>query len=386
MRKNNKLLIGVLYLLFFVVIIGYLFLHNKGLTSFSLVSSYVRGLLTKKTVSEPNIYLKQSVVEEESAVINVVDKVSPAVVSVVEKTVDFDPFSGPVSSQQGIGTGFIVDPTGVIITNNHVVSDLNADYSVVMKDGKSFDVKKIHRDSINDIAILEVKSKDLPTVELGDSSKLKVGQKAIAIGNALGQFSNSVTVGVVSGLARQVTASGPFGVAEKTYNDVIQTDAALNPGNSGGPLLNLHGQVIGVNVATTRGADNIGFAIAVNTLKPILSSFRESGRIIRPYLGVSFSMVTKDIANFRRLPEGAFVTRVGTNTPAEKAGIERGDIITAIDGRAINEKNPPDVEIGQKHKVGDKVKITLDRQGAVTTVEATLAEAPEQQSPPNLGE
>ncbi len=383
MQKNNKLLVGVLYLLFFVLIIAFLFINNKGINSFSSISSYVKKLFARRDAPQTSTYLKQSVVEEESAVIDVVDRVSPAVVSVVEKTVDFDPFSGPVSTQQGIGTGFIVDPLGVIITNNHVVSDLSADYSVVMKDGKSFDVKKIHRDSVNDVAILEIKSKGLPTVELGDSAKLKVGQKAVAIGNALGQFSNSVTVGVVSGLARQVTASGPFGVAEKTYNDVIQTDAALNPGNSGGPLLNLHGQVIGVNVATTMGADNIGFAIAVNTLKPILASFRESGRIIRPYLGVSFSMVTKDIANFRRLPEGAFVTRVGVDTPAERVGIERGDIITAIDGKAINEKNPPDVEIQQRHKVGDKVKITLDRQGDVITVEATLTEAPEQQSSPN---
>ncbi|MBI4091224.1 PDZ domain-containing protein, partial [candidate division WWE3 bacterium] len=202
------------------------------------------------------------------------------------------------------------------------------------------------------------------------------GQKAVAIGNALGKFSNTVTVGIVSGLARRVTASGAFGENAKTYNDVIQTDAALNPGNSGGPLLNLEGQVIGVNVATTRGADNIGFAIPVNSIKPILDSFKEAGRIIKPYLGVSFEMITRDLAEFGRYPEGAFVSRVGENSPAEKSGIKRGDVITKLDGRAINERNPLDSEIQQKHKVGDSITLTIDRRGEEIKLEAVLEEYP----------
>ncbi|OGC49820.1 hypothetical protein A2716_00455 [candidate division WWE3 bacterium RIFCSPHIGHO2_01_FULL_40_23] len=376
----NKKLSGILFFLLFIFILFGVFLNfNKGFSVRSFLSDLKNKILKGEfTEIKTNILLKQSVVEEESAVIRVVENVSPAVVSIVEKTVGFDPFSGPVSSEEGIGTGFIVDTLGVVVTNSHVVFNTSADYSVVLKDGSSYDVKKIHRDTLNDLAILELSAKNLPVVELGDAEKLKVGQKAIAIGNALGQFSNTVTVGVVSGLARQVTASGPFGESPKTYNDVIQTDAALNPGNSGGPLLNLYGQVIGVNVATTRGAENIGFAIPVNRLKPILESFKESGRIIRPYLGVNFSMITKDISGFSRFPEGAFVRGVGVATPAERAGIERGDIITKMNGRGISEKNPLDLDIQANNKVGDRVRVTLDRNGEIITVEVTLEEAPQE--------
>lgn len=374
---KNNFLRGIVYLGIFIILLGAAFATNSKNLAYlnSVKSSLLSGELFK---SKSKVILRQSVVEEESAVIDVVDKVSPSVVSVIEKSVNFDPFSGPVSSENSIGTGFVVDSNGLIITNNHVVANSSSQYSIVTKDGVTYDVKKIHKDPLNDLALLEVDAKNLPAVELGDSSVLKVGQKAIAIGNALGEFSNTVTVGVVSGLGRQVTAGGFFGEDSKTYTDVIQTDAAVNPGNSGGPLLNIHGQVIGVNVATSRGAENISFAIPVNRIKPVIQSFEETGKIVRPYLGVSFRMIPKNLAQVRNLPEGAYVQQVGLDTPAEQAGLKVGDIITNFDGKPVNEKTPLDVEIQQNHKVGDTVKIVVNRQGSSVTLTATLSEAPEQ--------
>lgn len=322
-----------------------------------------------------NVITNQKVVEEESAVIKTVEDVSPSVVSIVYRREEFDPFSGPITSNEGIGTGFIVDDTGLIVTNAHVVSLDEADYSVVLKDGSTYQVTRVSLDEASDLAILEIEGKDLPVVDLGDSSAIKVGQTAIAIGNALGQFSNSVTVGVVSGLARELTASGAFGDA-KTYENVIQTDAALNPGNSGGPLLNLSGQVIGINVATTRGADNIGFAIPVNVLKPLLEGYLKEGRLIRPYMGVTYTMITEDIARLRDFPQGAYITRVMENTPASEAGLERGDIIVEFDGVELTGDQTLSSLIRQ-NKAGDKIELVVDRDGEKLNIEVTLEEMPQ---------
>lgn len=376
MQRIKRILPGLLSLFIFIFIIGGVFIYGNRNFSYKSFVTSLKSFFSFKGAT--TTFLKQSVVEEESSVISVVDSVSPAVVSIVEKTVDFDPFSGPISQESGIGTGFIVDANGIIVTNNHVVSDTAAQYSVVLKDGMTYDVTKVHRDSLNDLAIIEVTAKDLPTVEIGDSSKVKVGQKAIAIGNALGQFSNTVTVGIISGLSRQVEASGAFGSEAKTYNDVLQTDAALNPGNSGGPLLNLSGQVIGVNVATTRGAENIGFAIPSNHLKPVLESFRENGKIIRPYLGVSFKIITRDLSKLNGFPQGAFITAIGPGTPAEDAGLKKGDIVTKIDDKDISEINPLDAEIQQNHKIGDKIKLLVARGSRYYQLDATLKEAPQE--------
>lgn len=323
----------------------------------------------------PRSLFNREIVNEESTIIDVVDNVSPSVVSVVVKTVNFDFFSGPSLSEEGIGTGFIVDENGLIVTNSHVVDDTSGEYSVVTKDGDTYEVKKIHRDPASDLAILEINAQGLPEIELGDSDVLKVGQIAIAIGNALGRFQNTVTVGVVSGIARQLRASSMFGEA-KLYENVIQTDAALNPGNSGGPLLNSAGQVIGINVATSFGADNISFAIPVNVLRPLLETFVKEGRIIKPYLGVNYTMITKGISSLRRLPEGAFVQRVIANSPADKAGIERGDIITEIDGISLSTESSLATVIS-KLKVGQKSKITVDREGETMILETVIEEMPE---------
>lgn len=318
---------------------------------------------------------KRIVIDEESEVIKVVEKASPAVVSVVAKSIDLDPFTGPVDDQRGVGTGFITSDNGVILTNNHVVNDEANQYQIITKDNRTFPVETINRDALNDIAILTVKASSLPTLELGDSSKIKVGQKVVAIGNALGRFSNTVTTGVVSGIGRGVTASDPVGLKSETLEGVIQTDAALNPGNSGGPLLDLSGRVIGINFAITEGAQNIGFVIPVNIAKPVVEGFIKEGRIIKAFLGVGYRVIDSGIARFRNLPEGALVQSVIKDSPADKAGIKAGDVVTLLGGNEINSTNPLSKEIG-KRKVGESIEITVYRDGKNITLKATLEEAP----------
>jgi S1-C subfamily serine protease len=315
---------------------------------------------------------KRIVTSEESSVINVVEQTSPSVVSIVAQTVTFEG-----REEQGIGTGFIVDKSGVILTNSHVVSNEMVDYTVITKDKKQYQVKKVSRDPINDIAILKVEASDLPVLSLGDSNDLKVGQAVVAIGYALGKFDNTVTTGVVSGLGRGVTASDAFGSRSETLENVIQTDAALNPGNSGGPLLNLSGEVVGINVAVTQGAQNIGFAIPVNVAKSILDSYKKDGRIVRPYLGVVYRMISKELAQIRDFPEGAFIQRVVADGPADKAGIKAGDVITKIGEAQVNTDSPLSRAIFN-YKVGDRVDVEVWRDGKPQIFKATFEEAPQQ--------
>jgi len=383
MTKGKKRLIVFLSIIAFILIFFPVFKYNwnllkeKGSEFFDNIFGDSGLFKQEKSKYEgPVEIVNQKVVQEESEIIDVVDKVSPAVVSVVVKTVSFDFFSGFSDVyESGIGTGFIVDPNGLVITNSHVVNDPSGEYSVVLKDGTTYSVDKIHLDDYSDIAILEITARNLPTVEFGDSDKLKVGQRAIAIGNALGRFDNTVTVGVISGMAREVQASSGFG-QQKVYENVIQTDAALNPGNSGGPLLNSSGQVIGVNVATTLGAENIGFAIPINVVKPILASFMEKGKIVRPYLGVSYVIITKDIAESRGMPEGAYVSAVVQGSPAEKAGLKRGDIILQINDEEVTGTNTLS-KIINNLEVGDKITLKIDRDGKEIIVTAVLGEMPD---------
>ncbi len=373
--KYLKLIAGVVWLTALI----YIFfvsarLFGSGEFSVSSLTGSIRDLFGGR-YGDVRTVISQQLIEEESASIDVVEKVSPAVVSVIVKTIDFDLFTGPSLRESGIGTGFIVASNGLIVTNSHVVDNSRGEYSVVLKDGTTYEVEKIHLDPISDLAILEISGRGLPTVQLGDSDILKVGQKAIAIGNALGRFQNTVTVGVVSGIGRQVVAGGGFGTRASVQENAIQTDAALNPGNSGGPLLNSAGQVIGINVATTTGADNISFSIPVNTLKPLLEIFIEEGRIIRPFIGISYTIITEEIAILRRMPMGAYVTRVYVDSPAEEAGLLRGDIIIKFNGKEVNAENSIARFVSQL-KVEDKVNLLIDRESEQREVEVTLKEAP----------
>ena len=313
---------------------------------------------------------------EESAVIDVVSKASPAVVSILADTVEFDIERGPVSSQQGIGTGFIIESDGLILTNNHVVRDRSIKYTVLTNNDQKYSVTKIDRDPSNDFAILRIDAKDLATLNLGDSDSIKVGQKAVAIGNALGRFTNTVTVGVISGIGRGINATSESGLLSATIDNVIQTDAALNPGNSGGPLLDLSGSVIGINFAISASAENIGFVIPINTIKPVLAGYKAEGKIVKPYIGVSYQIVTKDVASVRNLPEGAFIRQVLPGTPADSAGLRTGDVITKLNGEAINEDNSL-ATILNKYKVGDAVELEVNRDGSVIKFKVKLGEAPQ---------
>lgn len=320
----------------------------------------------------------QTVVSEESAVIKVVENVSPSVVAIgVTRRVynPFDPFSLPTNQSSTIGTGFVVSKEGIIVTNKHVVSDGSSRYTVISKDGKKYEARKIYRDPILDLAVVKVDASDLSPLELGDSSRLKVGQSVVAIGNALGKFTNTVTVGVVSGLGRRVVAGDPFSSSYESLDDLIQTDAAINPGNSGGPLLNLAGQVVGVNVATTEGAQNIGFAIPINSVKNIVDEFIQKGTVSRPFLGVRYKFISRDLAVLNEVPQGAYVQEVVEGSAAEKAGIEAGDIITKMEGEAVDKENKISEVISAK-KIGDSISITVWREGKEKQSKATLQELP----------
>ncbi len=349
---------------------------------------------------------KVKVVTEESVTIDTVKKVGPSVVTVEEMSsptassqLPFNfgpfPFFGPGQSPfdqgqggnsanqpQAIGSGFIVTNDGLIVTNKHVVSDAGGTYKVITSDDKTYDVKKIYRDPLNDIAILQIDpsqnpSKTLQPAPLGDSSKLQVGQFAIAIGTALGEFRNTVTTGVISGLGRGITAGDEYAGAVENLSDVIQTSAAINPGNSGGPLLNSSGQVIGVNTAVSSQGQNIGFAMPINTIKSSLQNFNQTGQFNRPYLGVEYKMISQDLAIANGVPQGAYIASVVSGSPAEKAGLQQGDIITKLDGQRISGTTDLATIISKK-KVGDSLSITYWRNNKSNDITVPLGTAPSQ--------
>ena len=292
--------------------------------------------------------IAERAIDQDEPVVAVVKRASPSVVSIVAtKDVPIveryfiNPFEGdPLfgqffgrefgvpqfrqrgteERQVGAGSGFIVSADGLILTNKHVVADAAADYTVFLNDGTKLPAKVLARDPVQDLAVVKVERTGLPPVTLGDSDQVEVGQTVVAIGNALGEFRNTVSVGVISGLQRTVTASGPQGGPEELA-ELIQTDAAINPGNSGGPLLNLRGEVIGINTAMAQGAENVGFAYLINKAKRDIESVKTSGRIIYPFLGVRYVMVTADVVSREKLPVdyGAYV--VGDERdPAVAAG------------------------------------------------------------------
>ncbi len=313
------------------------------------------------------------VVEEENVITDVVERVSPSVVTVgisqtraVGDIFGFNPFDPSETAprrrtiEQDIGSGFVISSDGLIVTNKHVVSMSNAKYRVITKDDKSYDVVKIYRDPDNDLAIVKINATGLTPIEMGDSDKLKVGQMAIAIGTALGEFRNTVTVGVISGVGRGITAGEPFGGSAEKLDNVIQTDAAINPGNSGGPLLNSAGQVIGVNTAVSAEGQGIGFALPINVVKDAVANFNTTGQFNRPFMGVEYRMVTRQIAVLNEIPEGAYIMAIVSGSPADDANIEEGDIITKIAGEKVTESNDLARIIGKK-KVGDKLAITVWR-------------------------
>lgn len=369
---NRKLPIIITLLLFLIALLANYSLYDDKINSFlGRIGNNIADRMDNEGITAR---LEQRVIEEESAVIDVVDEASPSVVSILRRQVLFDFFSGrEVVDESGIGTGFIVASDGVIITNKHVVSDTDASYSILLKDERSFNVEAIYPDAANDIAILKVSASDLPALELGDSDNLKVGQTVIAIGNALGRFTNTVTKGVVSGIGRGITASSGASGGSEMLENIIQTDAAINPGNSGGPLLNLSGQVIGVNVAMAQGAENIGFSLPVNLIKPILQNFTENGKIVRPYFGILYRSAYRRVGG-SRLDLVYFVEQIMEDSPAENSGLKVGDAILKINGKDVSETVDPAAEIA-KMQVGEEITLLIDRNGSEMEIKGLLEES-----------
>lgn len=334
---------------------------------------------------------KVRVVTEESITVDTVKKTAPSVVTVAEivsESSDRNSFFFGIPNDsdqeeppqpQDIGSGFLIGSDGLIVTNKHVVSDTQGKFQIITNNEKKYDVLKIYRDPLNDIALLQIDPKQnsgdtLSPLELGDSSALQAGQYVIAIGTSLGQFRNSVTTGIISGLGRGITAGSPYEGSVERLDNIIQTDAAINPGNSGGPLLNSSGQVIGINTAVSQRGQNIGFAIPINVIKDSLNNFNETGKFDRPYLGVAYKMVSKNAAILNDVPQGAYVQEIIAGSSADDAGIQIGDIIAKIDGQQINEQTHLS-EIIAKKKIGDKMTVTLFRDSDTKEVQITLKTA-----------
>ncbi len=338
-----------------------------------LSSSASNGVVTKQAL----------VLQESSAVIDVAKKVSPTVVSITSKSMSTN-FFGQPQEQDAAGTGIIVSSDGLILTNKHVAADPTARYTVITSSGKQYTgAKVIAQDPTNDIAFLRITATGLPVATLGDSSAVQLGQQVVAIGNALGEFQNSVTAGIISGVGRPVTA-GDGGASAETLDNLFQTDAAINPGNSGGPLVNLAGQIIGMNTAVAgQNSQNIGFAIPINEARPLVASVESTGKIIWPYLGVRYISLSAGVAANNGLPlsMGAWLESDGANpailagSPADKAGLKVGDIITKVNGKDITVANSLSAAVGQ-YKVGDKVTLTVRRGMKTLTISIVLAQAP----------
>jgi len=395
-------------------------------------SDALKGYLSQLNIGWPQVspkaeqneavkdYVPQTTQEE--AVIRVVKDFSPAVVSIIitkdlpvyEQYYSSSPFDdffnqpffqlqipqyrqkGTEKKEVGGGSGFIISEDGIILTNKHVVLDAEADYTVLTNDGRRFPAKVLAKDPVQDLAVLKIEAektagqdgslsqKPFPVVKLGDSSKLEIGQTVVAIGNALGEFRNTVSVGVVSGLSRTITASG--GTFAETLEDVIQTDAAINPGNSGGPLLNLRGEVIGINTAMVQQAQSISFAIPINVAKKDIQQVKSSGKIVYPFLGIRYVGVNSQIQKEKNLSVdyGALISRDQTSSDpavvpgstAEKAGLKEGDIILEINGEKITLENSL-AKVIQKYSPGQTISLKVLSSGQEKTISLVLGERAE---------
>ncbi|MFH2136144.1 MAG: trypsin-like peptidase domain-containing protein [Patescibacteria group bacterium] len=391
---------------FFIVVVGVMLCGLYGKSY--IIPWFVKNFLGQESADNltKEAAITQAVIEE-SATVDAVKKVAPAVVSIViskdlSKINNYNNFpqiffgfpfnfqapnSGDNSGNSGKteiggGTGFIISSDGLILTNKHVASDAEAEYTVITNDDQKYDAKILATDPVLDIAVLKIDAKDLPTVELGDSDKIELGQTVIAIGNSLGEYKNTVTKGVVSGVGRRIVAGDNQGGSE-VIEEAIQTDAAINPGNSGGPLVNLAGQVIAINTAMNQQGQLIGFAIPINAAKQDIESVKTSGKIVRPWLGVRYVLINEEIAKENKLEKdyGALVVRgqkqtdlaVVPGSPADKAGLVENDIVLEIDGQKIDEDHPLAREIA-KSRPGDEITLKVLHKGEEKDIQVKLEE------------
>ncbi len=399
-----------------IVLVGFgLVWHYRA----NIFGYFAKEYLTEEKVGSNNIkdatgqiIEKQSIFSQDFVVIDAVKKTNPAVISIIisqnvpkyETYVDpnqqTNPFgdlfpgfnfnipqyrqNGTEKKDIGGGSGFFVGSDGLIVTNKHVVDQKNAEYTVFTNDGKKHAAKVVARDPVLDIALIKIDGSGYPFLTLGNSDSLDVGQSVIAIGNALGEYRNTVSVGVVSGLSRSITAGDNSGNTE-VLDHVIQTDAAINPGNSGGPLLNLKGEVIGVNVAIAQGSQNVGFALPINSIKGVVESVKSTGKIVRPYLGIRYVAINAEMKDKNNLTvDYGVLVKVGETandlavipgSPADKAGIVENDIILEIDGVKLDDKVNFSSLIRDK-KIGQVINLKVLHKGVEKNVQVTLEAAP----------
>lgn len=418
--KNRGLWLGILLVAGFVALGFY-----SGAFSLNYIQDQIK-LFTQKieapaldaNKTTENVY--KSDISYEQAIIDAVKLASPSVVSIIiSKNLPvyeqqwMDPFNGigpfdiqiPQYVQKGTekkdvgaGSGFIVSSDGLVLTNKHVVSDKQADYTVLTNDGQKYSAKVLALDPVQDLAVIKIQNPSassgqaqiFPAIKLGDSTGIQIGQGAIAIGNALGQFSNTVSVGIVSGLQRTISASDQGGGFSETLEGIIQTDAAINSGNSGGPLLNLKGEVIGINTAMAQGAENIGFAIPINIAKKDIEQVIKTNKIVYPFLGVRYVLVDSVIKQKYNLSVdyGALVLKgsngepaVTSDSAAAKAGIKAKDVILEIKSSAGSDQTWEKItttnkmsDIIRKYNPGDKIILKVLRNEKKIDIDATLGE------------
>jgi len=352
-----------------------------------LTATLVGGLffIGNKLTGNSRESQRQTIVQEGEVIADVAAEVSPSVVSVStsQVTTTLDSFFQPQREiATGAGTGIIINKDGLILTNKHVIPENVRSVIVTLSDGTVYkNVDVVGRDPLNDLALLKIKDpKQLTPAKIGDSDSVRTGGKVIAIGNTLGEFQNTVTSGIISGVGRPVLASDGNGSSEQLSN-LFQTDAAINPGNSGGPLVNFNGEVIGINTAIAEGAEGVGFAIPINEAKPIIESAEETGEILRPYLGVRYIMLTPSLSEELEIDvtEGAYIDAdrgsIIDGSPADRAGLRGGDVITQINETKLSASQPLASVVG-RFQVGEKVTMTVVRDGNERTLTTTLSEAP----------
>ncbi|MGK2896216.1 MAG: S1C family serine protease [Candidatus Saccharimonadales bacterium] len=351
------------------IVVGAIFLAVIFAVAF--FGSWAANQLTMPNyVTNPDSDGNLVVSETEQNISNVVNKVAPAVVSILTRA-DSPWYTGATT---GAGSGMIVSKDGYILTNKHVIEGSKT-ATVVLSNGMSYkNVPVIGTDPLNDLAFLKIPdAKDLPIIELGDSKTVRVGQQVIAIGNALGQYQNTVTSGIISGLGRPVSAESESGV--ENLSDLLQTDAAINSGNSGGPLLNMQGQVIGINTAVAADAQNIGFAIPIGAAKGMLSRLVATGKLQRAVVGVQYLPITPEVREEYKLSaeKGDYVTRVGgvANSVAEKAGIKEKDIITKVNGVDVEPGKSTSTLVGE-FQPDDEITLTVLRGNEILELKLQL--------------
>lgn len=411
--KNSKLAVflGVVSLVLAGFLVGF-FISVVAIEYFPQQMQSIAQYLKVPDIVAPNFNSGNKTKEDtyaptvsyEQAIINSVKSASPSVVSIIiSKNVPVyeqewvKPFGdlapdfqipqyvqkGSKLQEVGAGSGFIVTADGLVLTNKHVVIDSQAEYTVFTNEGKKYTAKVLALDPVQDLAVVKIESSEaFKPVKLGNSDSIQIGQTVIAIGNALGEFSNTVSVGVVSGLQRTISASDQTGSFSETLKDIIQTDAAINSGNSGGPLLNLKGEVIGINTAIAQDAQNIGFAIPINRAKRDINQVIETNKIVYPFLGIHYALVTEQVKKDYGLSVdyGALITKgangeaaVISGSAADSAGIKEGDVILEVNGQKITEENPL-AELIAEYNPGDKMTIKILRGTEELTAEATLGE------------